>query len=95
MSRSSCAILCHNLLTQVAMPSVLASTCFNASNNRFSSKFTNPVSSPRTRGSSSATSASKMDKVSEVAEMPDLGLRKTPDLGLREEEEGRRERKKE
>ncbi|GLU03673.1 hypothetical protein SLE2022_208610 [Rubroshorea leprosula] len=39
------------------------------------------------RGSSSATNASKMDEVSEVAEMPDLGLR--------EEEEGRRERKKE
>ncbi|GKU89545.1 hypothetical protein SLEP1_g3671 [Rubroshorea leprosula] len=38
-------------------------------------------------GSSSATSMSKMDEVSEVAKMPDLGLRK--------EEEGRRERKKE
>ncbi|GKU87050.1 hypothetical protein SLEP1_g48611 [Rubroshorea leprosula] len=49
----------NNLLTQAAMPSVLASTCFNSSNNRFSSKFTNPVSSPRTRGSSSATSASQ------------------------------------
>ncbi|GKV44976.1 hypothetical protein SLEP1_g52112 [Rubroshorea leprosula] len=48
-----------NLLAQAAMPSVLASTCFNTSNNRFSSKFTDPVSSPRTRGSSSATSASQ------------------------------------
>ncbi|GKV21349.1 hypothetical protein SLEP1_g31335 [Rubroshorea leprosula] len=87
MSCSSYAVLRHNLLTQAAMPSVLASTCFNTSNNRFSSKFTNPVSSPRTRRSSSATSTSKMDKVSEVAEMPDMGLR--------EEEEGRRERNKE
>lgn len=44
-SRSSCAVLYHCLLTPAAVPSVLASTCLNTSNNRLSSKFANPVGS--------------------------------------------------
>ena len=70
-SLSSCAVLCHCLFTHPAIASVRASTCFNTSNSRLSSKRPNPSTRSTTSSSSSSTALAFFILVSswrEVAE---------------------------